>query len=241
MSYMCERGINHRVFVRRTALFFAKAKRIPFQTLKGVVILYHIFEELRDRLPMPDVARFYGLEVKHSGMACCPFHADNTPSLKVYDDHYYCFGCGEHGDVTNFVSKLFGIPQYEAAKKLDYDFGLHLTDQRFTDQIHRQVNPEIEYKRWLLQAKRTLSDYLNKLYAWRHEYAPKTFTEHLHPLFVESLHQTDYMEYLYDTIQYGTEANKRELFEVNRKEIDKIAERMKQYDLASPAEKRKAI
>ena len=49
------------------------------------------------------------------------------------------------------------------------------------------------------------------------------------------------MEYLYDMIQYGTEANKRELFEVNRKEIDNIAERMKQYDLASPAEKRKAI
>lgn len=137
---------------------------------------------------MPDVARFYGLEVKHSGMACCPFHVEKTPSLKVYDDHYYCFGCGEHGDVTNFVSKLFGIPQYEAAKKLDYDFGLHLTNQRFTDQIHRQVNPEKEYKCWLLQAKRTLSNYLNKLYTWRHEYAPKTFTEHLHPLFVESLH-----------------------------------------------------
>ena len=66
---------------------------------------------------MRDVAKFYGLQMNHSGMARCPFHDDRTPSLKVYDDHFYCFGCGATGDCTGFTAKLFGIPQIEAAKK----------------------------------------------------------------------------------------------------------------------------
>ena len=49
---------------------------------------------------MPDVAKFYGLQINRSGMACCPFQEERTPSLKVYDDHFYCFGCGATGDCT---------------------------------------------------------------------------------------------------------------------------------------------
>lgn len=35
--------------------------------------------------------------------ACCPFHSENTPSFKVWDDHYKCFGCGVFGDVYQFL------------------------------------------------------------------------------------------------------------------------------------------
>ncbi|MDE7399049.1 MAG: hypothetical protein K2N06_05920 [Oscillospiraceae bacterium] len=52
----------------------------------------NVFSEIKSRLAMPEVARFYGLEVNRAGMACCPFHDDKSPSLKVYDDHFYCFG-----------------------------------------------------------------------------------------------------------------------------------------------------
>lgn len=58
---------------------------------------------------MKDVAKFYGLQMNHSGMACCPFHEDGTPNLKVYDDHFYCFGCGKTRDCTGFTAKLFGL------------------------------------------------------------------------------------------------------------------------------------
>jgi P4 family phage/plasmid primase-like protien len=36
----------------------------------------------------------------------CPFHGDNDPSFTVYDSGYNCFGCGEHGDVIDFVMKI---------------------------------------------------------------------------------------------------------------------------------------
>ena len=79
---------------------------------------------------MPEVARFYGLQINRSGMALCPFHEEKTPSLKIYEDNFHCFGCGESGDCTGFVAKLFGISQKEAAKKISYDFGLRLFDDR---------------------------------------------------------------------------------------------------------------
>jgi DNA primase len=85
---------------------------------------------------MQDVMRFYGLEVNRAGFAVCPFHTDNDPSLKVYDDHYHCFGCGAHGDVTDFTARLFELSQYDAAKKLNSDFGLNLIEQEGCCHIH---------------------------------------------------------------------------------------------------------
>ena len=205
------------------------------------MILDYLFTELRDRLPMPDVARFYGLEVNRAGFANCPFHPDNEPSLKIYDDHYHCFGCGAHGDVTDFVARLFGVSQYEAAKKLDYDFGLHLTDQPFHAQIKRVVNPEVEYHNWLHSAERILNDYLNAMCRWQRYYAPKRPDEPLHPLFGESLTNMEYYQYIYEQIRFGRKTKKREWYENGREIIERLQERMKQHDMTGLSVKRKAI
>lgn len=197
--------------------------------------------ELRDRLPMPDVARFYGLEINRAGFADCPFHPDNDPSLKIYDDHYHCFGCGAHGDVTDFVARLFGLSQYEAAKKLDADLGLNLFAQSRREPILRKVNPEVAYRNWLLSAERILSDYLNLLCKWRREYAPRNSEEAQHPLFTESLTKTNYYEYLYDTLRYGSDSDKWECYLNEQEKIRKLAERIKQQAVAKPAMKRRAI
>ena len=39
-------------------------------------------------------------------MACCPFHNDKTPSMKL-DQRYHCFGCGADGDVIDFAAALY--------------------------------------------------------------------------------------------------------------------------------------
>lgn len=146
---------------------------------------------------MPDVARFYGLEVNRAGFAVCPFHPDNHPSLKIYDDHYHCYGCGAHGDVTDFVARLFDISQYDAAKKLDYDLGLNLTNHRYHTTHSKPINPEIAYRSWLSSAERILNDYLNLLRWWKVQYTPKRPEEPLHPHFVESLTNMESYQYLY--------------------------------------------
>jgi CHC2 zinc finger/Domain of unknown function (DUF927) len=55
----------------------------------------------------------------------CPFHEDKTPSLSVNDERgvFYCFGCGEGGDVFDFVMKLEGLdfPQAKASLGVNGD------------------------------------------------------------------------------------------------------------------------
>ena len=58
-------------------------------------------------------------------MACCPFHNDKHPSMKI-DQNYYCFACGAKGDAINYVAVLFGLSQFEAAKKINEDFSLDI-------------------------------------------------------------------------------------------------------------------
>ena len=70
-----------------------------------------------------EAAAFYGIEVKRNGMACCPFHDDKNPSMKV-DPRFHCFGCGADGDVIDLTAPLYNLSLKEAAEKLAQDFGL---------------------------------------------------------------------------------------------------------------------
>lgn len=175
---------------------------------------------------MPEVARFYGLEVNRSGMVCCPFHDDKNPSLKIYDDHFYCFGCATTGDCTGFVAKLFGLRQIDAARKISEDFGLGLFDRNFAAPIKIAPNPKYEMQKWLSEAMLTIKEYLTELYKWDREYAPRNPSEQLHPLFVESLQKIDYIEYLQDVLTRGSEEDKRDLYENGKAEIEKIRKRL---------------
>lgn len=190
---------------------------------------------------MPEVARFYGLEMNRAGMAYCPFHDDKTPSIKVYDDHFYCFGCGATGDQTGFVAKLFGLRQIDAAKKISKDFGLGLFDREFAAPIKMATNPKYEMQKWLGEARQTVKDYLITLYKWHRDYAPRNPSEQLHPLFVESLQKMDYIEYLADILSRGTEDEKRDLYENGKADIEKIQKRLEDFDNVQRYEKRKAI
>ena len=78
----------------------------------------NVFEAVKQSVSTREAAAFYGIEVKRNGMACCPFHDDKNPSMKV-DQRFHCFGCGEDGDVIDFTAKLFNLSPKEAAEKLE--------------------------------------------------------------------------------------------------------------------------
>ena len=84
-----------------------------------------IFEQIKKCVTARQAAEHYGIKVKNNGMACCLFHSDRHPSMKT-DKNYHCFACGVGGDAIDFIARLFGISQYEAAKKLIEDFGLDI-------------------------------------------------------------------------------------------------------------------
>ena len=75
-------------------------------------------EEIKQNVVFAEVVRSYGLRPNRSGFVCCPFHQDKTPSMKIYKDHFHCFGCGASGDVFSFVEKIEGCSFQEAFRKL---------------------------------------------------------------------------------------------------------------------------
>ena len=66
-------------------------------------------EPIKAAVSPADAAERYGLKVSRNGMARCPFHDDHHPSLRLYDDHFYCFACAAHGDVIDLTAKLLGV------------------------------------------------------------------------------------------------------------------------------------
>ena len=63
-------------------------------------------EEIKEAYSMRDVLERYRIRPNRSGFILCPFHKEKTASMKIYKDSYYCFGCGAHGDVFDFVGAM---------------------------------------------------------------------------------------------------------------------------------------
>lgn len=84
----------------------------------------NLFEAVKAAVTPRMAAERYGLPIQQGSMVCCPFHADRTPSMKLNEDYFYCFGCGASGDVIDLAAKLFSLSGYDAAKKLAADFGI---------------------------------------------------------------------------------------------------------------------
>lgn len=76
-------------------------------------------ERIKSERSMRSIVEMYGFQVNRGGFISCPFHVkDHTASLKIYPKSYYCFGCGAHGDIFNFVQSIEGIKFKDAFEKL---------------------------------------------------------------------------------------------------------------------------
>ena len=166
-----------------------------------------IFEAVKANVTPRMAAERYGLCVSRSGMVRCPFHDDTNPSMKLYDDHYHCFGCQATGDVIRMTAKLFGVPDAEAANKLAEDFGIQREKTSVLAKLHR-FQEQAEQERLCVQV---LRDYLHLLEEWRTKYAPKTQEEAPDDRFVEALQMYDCIEYLLDTLKTGKPEERAEV------------------------------
>jgi DNA primase catalytic core len=75
--------------------------------------------ELKTRLQITTVLQRYNLKPDKNGMLKCPFHADKTPSLKIYTDTntYNCFSCGANGDAIQFIESFEKLNKHQAIIK----------------------------------------------------------------------------------------------------------------------------
>ena len=163
----------------------------------------NLFETTKVAVPIKQAAEHYGLKVNRNGMACCPFHNDRHPSMKLNEDYFFCFGCGAKGDVIDFVAKLFDLSSYEAAQKLAADFGF---DPKVPTAaaMHTPKHPYIrQFREDEILCFRVLTDYLHLLEDWKVWYAPKTPDDDPDDRFVEACQMLDRIEYLTDILTVG--------------------------------------
>ena len=84
---------------------------------------------LKARHSLGDAVEAAGVRLRGRGrvrQGVCPFHDEAEASFTVYADteKFYCFGCGEGGDVLDFIQRVEGLTLPEAIRRLDGSPGL---------------------------------------------------------------------------------------------------------------------
>ena len=187
----------------------------------------NVFKAVKENVTARQAAEMYGIRVNRNSMACCPFHDDRHPSMKV-DKRFHCFGCQADGDVIDLAARLYGLNNLGAAVKLASDFGISYDNKGRASPrpVKKKISEELRLKQAELQCFRILSDYNHLLDKWKTEYAPETPGEEWHPLFVEALQKQTCTEYLLDTLLSGTVEEKAAVVKERGKEVMRIGERI---------------
>lgn len=168
----------------------------------------NLFEKVKDNVTVVDAATRYGLTVSRNSMTRCPFHDDHTPSLKLNQDYFYCFGCGAKGDVIDLTARLCDLSLTEAVGKLVRDFGIDDTGQ--TTKTTKTSTEAQQFRDKERLCFSVLVDYLKLLREWKTRYVPKTPEDTFDDRFVEACHKEAYIEYLTDIFVSGSREERQQ-------------------------------
>ena len=135
-------------------------------------MIVDVAREIKNAVSMTDVCERYGIEVNSAGYAVCPFHAEKTGSLKVYPGRrgWHCFGCGEGGDVLDFVRRYFDLDLREAEAKLNDDFSLGILMGATDYRTRLKAGRIAAERRKAAEEKRRQSEQLDAEYWAAHDY-----------------------------------------------------------------------
>ena len=179
------------------------------------------------------VAESYGLHVRRNGTACCPFHDDRHPSMKV-DKNYHCFACGVGGDAIDYTARMYGLSQYDAAKKLIEDFNLPIHTEKMSEKekerLHRKKEERMRinrikkrFSRWREKTIELLKEALVQIDDSGQVFCAKAPDVMFSDDYAMMLHAEPIINYWLDILCMGSEQVQKELFIQGRKEVENIA------------------
>ncbi len=196
----------------------------------------NIFLEVKEHLTARQVAEHYGLKVKRNGTACCPFHDDKHPSMKI-DKNYHCFACGVGGDAVDYVSRMFGLSQYDAALKLIEDFTLPVEVRGNTElniQGKERINREKaereriahikeRFEKWCSQTIDMLRNCILEIDDVNHFLIEKPPDIIFSEDYAQMLHAEPLINYWLDILCMGEVSERQEMFLKDRKKVEELA------------------
>lgn len=183
-----------------------------------------LFENVKSQITVRQAAERYGFTPNRSSMICCPFHTDRTPSLKLNDTYFYCFGCHATGDIIDFTARLYGLSNVQAARKLAADFSL-----TFDNSISPITKPPISRKTHLEKerhALRVLEAYLALLKDWKIRYAPQYPDDPIDDRYADACQMLDYTQFLCDVFFSKFEERVKALEALEKEQIIEGLERI---------------
>ncbi len=191
----------------------------------------NIFEEIKNKLDIIEVAEFYGLQLDKHSKCCCPFHTEKTASFSVSKQKqmFYCFGCGVGGDLISLTEKLFNLSPIQTAERLNSDFNLGLnlkphkptrTEITATAKTKRKRIVVNAWQEWKDNTLKNSILYVKLLEYWQKQYAPKGINEEFNPLFIESCQQLEYWSYAVELMLTADEEMWQEIYMKAGKEIE---------------------
>ncbi|NOY25177.1 MAG: DNA primase [Oligoflexia bacterium] len=102
-----------------------------------------LIDAIRDRADLVEiVGQTLSLTRKgNSYVGLCPFHNEKTPSFNVVPSKgiYHCFGCGEGGDVFQWLMQTQGMGFNEAVKDLGQRVGVTIEERQLTDEERGRI------------------------------------------------------------------------------------------------------
>ena len=166
-----------------------------------------LFTKIKMAVSVKEAVEYYGLEVNRGNMVCCPFHADRTPSMKLNEAYFYCFGCGASGDVIDLAARLFDLSKYEAVQKLAADFGISGEKPSVLAKLKRGKT-QAEAERHCF---RVLRDYFGILQDWKEHCAPQSPEDPIDPRYAEACHMLERIGNMLDILACGTPKERAEV------------------------------
>ena len=167
-----------------------------------------IFDTLKARITIPQAAAYYGVRIGRNGMCCCPFHPDKTPSMKINETYYYCFGCHATGDVIDFAAKLFDLSPLEAAHRLATDFGIDPNTPVSAAVALPRIRQEESQREREGHCASVLIEYERLLKSRQQRFAPVQPSDEWVNRFVSASHALPQVSYLIDCL-YDADASMR--------------------------------
>ncbi len=169
-------------------------------------------ELILSKLTMEQVLQFYAPRKISRKRCACPIHNGQNNNFVIYSDSFYCWVCGQGGDLIKFVSLLFGLTYPDAMKRLDRDFRLGVYEKPTLTQHRKNVQMVEEYRRKQEEKQKTADEQFSQyLYNLKEldrykdlaqRYAPQAEGEELHPLFVVAIKKIPQIEWRLDSYDW---------------------------------------
>jgi len=199
---------------------------------EGQSVRREYYKAVKELVPVPEAAKYYGFIANRAGFISCPFHADRTPSLKLHPASWKCFSCSEGGSVIDFAGKLFGLSPPEAVRKLNDDFslGLPLTAP-MTESERRQAKEDADRRKFVSETMREYEAWRDriirrlKVCLWIADEAAESDPDELTDDERLALRYAPAFECWWQTLAFGSLAQQMEVFD-DRKGVDGLCGRI---------------